>query len=28
MDGHHRIKVLRDRGILVDDLPRDVIPKE
>jgi hypothetical protein len=27
IDGHHRIKVLRDRGIRVDDLPRDVIPK-
>ena len=28
MDGHHRVKVLRDRGIAVDELPRDVIPKE
>ena len=28
MDGHHRVKVLRDRGIAVDNLPREVIPKE
>ena len=28
IDGHHRIKVLQDRGIRVDDLPRDVIPKK
>ena len=28
MDGHHRVKVLRDRGIPVDELPREVIPKE
>lgn len=28
IDGHHRIKVLRDRGIDVDSLPREVIPKE
>lgn len=28
MDGHHRVKILRDRGIPVDDLPRDVIPKD
>jgi hypothetical protein len=28
MDGHHPVKVLRDRGIPVDDLPRDVIPKD
>ena len=27
MDGHQRVKVLRDRGIAVDELPRDVIPK-
>jgi hypothetical protein len=27
IDGHHRIKVLRDRGIDVDSLPREVIPK-
>lgn len=28
IDGHHRVKVLKARGIPVDDLPRDVIPKE
>ena len=28
IDGHHRIKVLRDRGYEVDSLPREVIPKE
>ena len=28
MDGHHRVKILRDRGIAVDDLPREIIPKE
>ena len=27
MDGHHRVKVLRDRGIPVHELPREVIPK-
>lgn len=27
VDGHHRIKVLRDRGIDVDSLPRDIVPK-
>ncbi len=27
VDGHHRIKVLRERGYSVDDLPREVIPK-
>jgi len=27
LDGHHRIKILRDRGINVDSLPRDIIPK-
>ena len=25
IDGHHRIKVLRDRGIDVDSLPRDIV---
>jgi hypothetical protein len=25
MDGHHRIKILRDRGIDVDSLPREVL---
>jgi hypothetical protein len=28
IDGHHRIKVLRDRGVDVDALPREIIPKE
>ena len=28
VDGHHRIKILRDRGVGVDALPREVIPKE
>jgi hypothetical protein len=28
VDGHHRIKILRDRGIDVDSLPREVIPKD
>ena len=28
IDGHHRIKVLRGRGVNVDALPRGVIPKE
>jgi ParB-like chromosome segregation protein Spo0J len=28
LDGHHRIHILRQRGIDVDRLPRDVIVKE
>ena len=28
LDGHHRIKVLRERGLDVDTLPREVIPKD
>ena len=28
IDGHHRIKVLRERGVDVDALPREVIPKD
>lgn len=28
IDGHHRLRVLRDRGIDIDALPREVIPKE
>lgn len=28
IDGHHRIKILRDRGIDVDALPREMIPKD
>jgi len=27
LDGHHRIKVLRERGFDVDSLPRDSIDK-
>jgi hypothetical protein len=28
LDGHHRIRILRDRGVHVDELPRDVLSKE
>ena len=28
MDGHHRIRILRERGIDVDALPRDIQTKE
>ncbi len=28
VDGHHRIRILRDRGVDVDLLPREVIAKE
>ena len=28
IDGHHRIKILRDGGVDVDSLPREVIPKD
>ena len=28
VDGHHRIKILRDRGVDVDSLPREIVPKE
>jgi hypothetical protein len=28
VDGHHRIKILRDRGVDVDSLPREIIAKE
>jgi len=28
LDGHHRIKILRDRGVEVDSLPREVVPKD
>lgn len=28
LDGHHRIYVLRLRGVDVDDLPREVVAKE
>ncbi len=27
IEGHHRIKILRDRGFNVDALPREIIPK-
>jgi ParB-like chromosome segregation protein Spo0J len=28
VDGHHRIKILRERGVDVDALPREIIPKD
>ena len=28
LDGHHRILVLRERGVSVDVLPREVVPQE
>jgi ParB-like chromosome segregation protein Spo0J len=28
VDGHHRIKILRDRGVDVDSLPREIIANE
>jgi ParB-like chromosome segregation protein Spo0J len=28
VDGHHRIKILRDRGVDVDALPREIVPKD
>lgn len=28
LDGHHRIVVLRERGVSVDTLPREVVPQE
>lgn len=28
VDGHHRIKILRDRGVDVDSLAREIIPKD
>ena len=28
LDGHHRIVVLRERGVGVDTLPREVVPHE
>jgi ParB-like chromosome segregation protein Spo0J len=27
VDGHHRIKILRDRGVDVDALPREIVVK-
>ncbi len=28
IDGHHRIKILRDRGVDVASLPREIIAKD
>jgi hypothetical protein len=28
LDGHHRIAILRMRGVEVDDLPREIIAKD
>jgi len=28
LDGHHRLKILRDRGVDVDLLPREVVSRE
>ena len=28
IDGHHRIKILRERGVDVDNLPREIIRKD
>jgi hypothetical protein len=28
VDGHHRIKILRERGVDVDALPREIIAKD
>jgi ParB-like chromosome segregation protein Spo0J len=28
VDGHHRVKILRDRGVDVDSLPREIIPND
>jgi len=28
IDGHHRLAVLRQRGIHIETLPREVIPKD
>ena len=27
LDGHHRIKILRDRGVDVDALPREIVAR-
>ena len=27
LDGHHRVVVLRERGVSVDTLPREVVPQ-
>ena len=28
IDGHHRLKILYDRGIDIDALPREILPSE
>jgi ParB-like chromosome segregation protein Spo0J len=28
VDGHHRIRILRDRAVDVNALPREVVPKD
>jgi hypothetical protein len=28
MEGHHRVKVLRERGVDVDSLPREIVLKD
>jgi len=28
IEGHHRIRILRDRAVDVDALPREVVPKD
>ena len=28
LDGHHRVYVLRKRGVAVDELPREIIEKD
>ena len=28
LDGHHRLKILRERGIDIDALPREIITKD
>lgn len=27
VDGRHRVKILRDRGVDADSLPREIVPK-
>jgi ParB-like chromosome segregation protein Spo0J len=27
IDGHHRLKILKDRGVDINTLPREIIPK-
>ncbi|MBI4639561.1 MAG: hypothetical protein HY731_02640 [Candidatus Tectomicrobia bacterium] len=28
VDGHHRLKILRDRGIDIEALPREIVSKD